>query len=165
MSSMLQNLSTADISVCANCGKEGNSDEIKNICNKCKQVKYCNAACKKKHRSKHKKECEGHIRLAAEHAAKLHDIELFKQPRPKEDCPICFIRLPTFYSGAKYYVSYGYRHLKRDVDTRHAAEKLYVVDAVMHLYMITRVIKLIIKSVHFAGFRMPKQMKRQIKEK
>ena len=26
--------------VCANCGKEGSSDNM-NICNKCKQVKYC----------------------------------------------------------------------------------------------------------------------------
>ena len=46
-----------DISACANCGKEGNSDDM-NTCNKCKSVKYCNAACKKKHRSKHKKKCE-----------------------------------------------------------------------------------------------------------
>ena len=29
-----------------------------NTCNKCKSVKYCNAACKKKHRQKHKKQCE-----------------------------------------------------------------------------------------------------------
>ena len=33
-----------DLSVCANCGKEGSN---LNICNKCKAVKYCNAACKK----------------------------------------------------------------------------------------------------------------------
>ena len=39
--------------------KEG--DDINNICNKCKQVKYCNAACKKKHRQKHKKECERRV--------------------------------------------------------------------------------------------------------
>ena len=51
---MLHNISTADdkediisISVCANCGKEGNDDNM-NTCNKCKQVKYCNATCKKK---------------------------------------------------------------------------------------------------------------------
>ena len=48
----LGNMSTADmskdnVSVCANCGKEGNSDKINNICNKCKQVKYCNAAAKR----------------------------------------------------------------------------------------------------------------------
>ena len=54
-----------NVSTCANCGKEG--DDIKNICNKCKQAKYCNAACKKKHRHKHKKDCEQHIRLAAKH--------------------------------------------------------------------------------------------------
>jgi hypothetical protein len=50
----LHKMSTADrVSICANCGKEG--DDVNNICNKCKQVKYCNAACKKKHRHKHKK--------------------------------------------------------------------------------------------------------------
>ena len=40
---------------CAACGKEGGN---LNTCNKCKMVQYCNAACKKKHRSKHKKACE-----------------------------------------------------------------------------------------------------------
>ena len=71
-----------------------------NTCNKCKQVRYCNAVCKKVHKKKHKKECEEHVRLAAQKhneelriAAELHDIELFKQPPPAEDCPICFIRL------------------------------------------------------------------------
>ena len=43
-------------STCSNCGKKG--DDINNICNKCKHVKYCNATCKKKHRHKHKKDCE-----------------------------------------------------------------------------------------------------------
>ena len=103
---ILQKLSTVnnkeDLSACANCGKEGNSDEINNICNKCKMVKYCNAACKKKHRSKHKKLCEEHIRRAAERAAELHDKELFKQPPPDEDCPICFQRLPTLDWGRRY---------------------------------------------------------------
>ena len=56
----------------------------------------------KKHRSKHKKECEEHVRLAAKHAAELHDIELFKQPPPAEDCPICFVRLPTLQTGYRY---------------------------------------------------------------
>jgi len=77
---------------CDNCGKEG----AKNTCNKCKMVKYCNAACKKKHKSKHKKACERRV-------AELRDIELFKQPPQKEDdCPICFIRLPLLGSGKKY---------------------------------------------------------------
>ena len=108
----LQNMSVADISVCANCGKEGSSDNM-NTCNKCKQVKYCNAVCKKVHKKKHKKECEEYVRLAAEKhdeelrlAAEKHDIELFKEPLSAEDCPICFLRLPTLQSilnsGTRY---------------------------------------------------------------
>ena len=84
------------LSKCANCGKEG--DNLNN-CNKCDLAAYCNAACKKKHRTKHKNKCE---RRAAELAAKLHDIELFKQPPPNEDCPICMLPLPTLVSGRKY---------------------------------------------------------------
>ena len=83
-----------DVSACASCGKEGNGDDM-NICNKCKMVKYCNAACKKKHRHKHKKACERYV-------AELHDKELFKQPPTAEDCPICFIRMPSLYTGRKY---------------------------------------------------------------
>ena len=98
----LQNMSTNDnnsVSVCANCNKEG----ANNLCNKCKMAKYCNAACKKKHRHKHKKDCEEHVRLAAEHAAKLHDEELFKVPPPQYgDCPICFLRLPRIRTGSCY---------------------------------------------------------------
>ena len=96
----LQHMSTADdkdndiVSICANCGKESDSNNM-NICNKCKQVKYCNAVCKKKHRSKHKKACK-------KRAAELHDEKLFKQPPPAEECPICFIRLPTLHTGRKY---------------------------------------------------------------
>ena len=109
----LWNMSTADmskddVSVCANCGKEGNSNEISNMCNKCKQVKYCNAACKKKQRHKHKKDCEEHVRLAAQRAAELHDEELFKQPPLKnEDCPICFQRMPSLNTGYRYYSCCG----------------------------------------------------------
>ena len=109
--SKLENLKIAEdnnnVSICANCGKEGSSDEINNTCNKCKQVMYCNAACKKKHRHKHKKQCEEHVRLAAERTAKLYDEKLFKQPPPDEDCPICFIQLPTLGSGSKYYSCCG----------------------------------------------------------
>ena len=74
-----------DKSTCASCGKEGNSDDM-NTCNKCKAVKYCNAACKKKHRKKHKKKCE-------ERVAQLHDEQLFKEPPPREECPICMLPL------------------------------------------------------------------------
>ena len=106
VNNMLQNMNTDDnnnASVCANCGKEGSSDEINNTCNKCKMVKYCNAACKKKHRHKHKKECEEYVRLAAKRAAELHDEELFKPPPPAEDCQICFLRLPhLMQTGSKY---------------------------------------------------------------
>jgi len=102
----LQNMRTADnISLCANCGKEG--DDVNNICNKCKKAKYCNATCKKKHKKKHKKDCERHIKLAAEHAAKLHDEKLFKQPPPLDDCPICFLRMPTIETGYRYMACCG----------------------------------------------------------
>ena len=86
-----------EVDVCANCGKEGVDH---NICNKCKDAKYCNAACKKKHRSKHKKKCERRV-------AELHDIELFKQPPPPEDCPICMLPLPSLSTGSKYYACCG----------------------------------------------------------
>ena len=61
---MIQNMKTADkedetTNTCANCGKEGS--DITNTCNKCQSVMYCNAACKKKHRHKHKKQCEEHM--------------------------------------------------------------------------------------------------------
>jgi len=72
-----------DMSVCANCGKEGKNGDMNN-CNKCKSVKYCNAACKKKHRSKHKKACERRV-------AELHDEQLFKEHPPQEECPICML--------------------------------------------------------------------------
>ena len=61
---------------------------------------YCNAACKKKHRHKHKKQCERRV-------AELHDELLFKQPPPKEDCPICFLRMPTLGSGRIYMACCG----------------------------------------------------------
>ena len=82
-----------DVSACANCGKEGIN---LNICNKCKEATYCNAACKKKHRSKHKKQCEKRV-------SELHDGALFKEPPPEfGDCPICFLLLPTMNTGRRY---------------------------------------------------------------
>ena len=87
-----------DVSVCANCGKEGSN---LNICNKCKEATYCNAACKKKHRSKHKKECERRV-------AEMHDEALFIEPPPQHgDCPICFLRLPYLNSGIRYMACCG----------------------------------------------------------
>jgi len=91
----LQNMRIgAAVSTCANCGKE----DANNVCNKCKQVRYCNAVCKKVHKKKHKKQCEELIRLATE----KHNEELFKQPPPGEDCQICFLRLPTLNTGRRY---------------------------------------------------------------
>ena len=97
----MSNTSSSEISssntlaVCANCGKEGS--EVSNTCNKCKMVMYCNAACKKKHRHKHKKACERRV-------AEIHDEMLFKQPPPDEDCPICMIRLPTLSGTGQTYM-------------------------------------------------------------
>ena len=89
-----------DVSACANCGKEGSN---LNICNKCKEATYCNASCKKKHRSKHKKQCERRV-------AEMHDETLFRDPPPQHgDCPICFIRLPIMGSGRQYMSCCGKR--------------------------------------------------------
>ena len=71
---------------CAACGNKGEKDSM-NICNKCKMIHYCNAACKKKHKSKHKKKCDRRV-------AELHDERLIKEPPPREDCPICMLPLP-----------------------------------------------------------------------
>jgi len=113
VNNMLQNMSVddSDKAMCANCGKEG----ANNTCNKCNQVKYCNAVCKKVHKKKHKKECEEHVRLAAKKhneelriAAELHDEKLFEQPPPEYgDCPICFLRMPTLITGSRYQACCG----------------------------------------------------------
>ena len=90
--------SNDEVAACANCGKEGSD---MNICNKCKEATYCNAACKKKHRSKHKKQCE-------RRAAELHDEALFREPPPAHgECPICFLLLPTMDSGGNYMTCCG----------------------------------------------------------
>ena len=71
---------TDNITTCAACGKQGDKESM-NICNKCKMVHYCNAACKKKHKSKHNKKCDRRV-------AELHDEQLLKESPPREDCPI-----------------------------------------------------------------------------
>ena len=82
-----------EIDKCANCGKEG-SDGLK-ACTACKMVKYCNRDCQIAHRPRHKKECK-------KRAAEIHDLELFKQPPQKEDCPICMLPLPWLGTGTRY---------------------------------------------------------------
>src|SRR5210317_1751490 len=91
-----------NFSMCANCGKgEEESVALKN-CVACKMVKYCSRDCQKAHRSQHKKECR-------RRAAELHDEALFKQPPPLEDCPICFLWLPSLHSGHRYNACCGKR--------------------------------------------------------
>ena len=51
-------MSTVAILLCTNCGKEGDGDSM-NTCNKCDLVQYCNAACKKKHKSSIKRNVRG----------------------------------------------------------------------------------------------------------
>ena len=99
---MLHNISTADdnennVSVCANCGKEGSNLKA---CTACKLVKYCGRDCQQAHRSQHKIECR-------RRAAELHDEKLFKQPPMLEDCPICFIQLPILHTGKRYMACCG----------------------------------------------------------
>jgi len=71
---------------CADCGVEGGAS-LK-TCKSCMQVKYCNAECQMNHWAMHKKACK-------QRAAELRDEALFKDPPPKEDCPICFLPMPT----------------------------------------------------------------------
>jgi len=72
-----KNSSNSDSFTCANCGKEGS--DVTNTCNKCKSVKYCNAACKKKHRHKHKKACERYVA-----AARTDEINRSKHEKARE---------------------------------------------------------------------------------
>jgi hypothetical protein len=77
-------------SYCADCGsEEGVGGDVVSLkmCKSCMNVKYCNAKCQKNHWPKHKKECK--LR-----AAELRDAAVFKDPPPKEDCPICFLPMP-----------------------------------------------------------------------
>lgn len=71
------------LTICAACGKEG--DSLKS-CTACNLVKYCNRDCQISHRTKHKKECK-------RRAAELYDEKLFKE-HPPEECPICFLPMP-----------------------------------------------------------------------
>jgi hypothetical protein len=71
----------------AYCGvDEGEGVSLK-ACKSCMLVKYCNLKCQQNHWPKHKKPCK-------QRAAELHDEALFKEPPPKEDCPICFQPMP-----------------------------------------------------------------------
>lgn len=70
---------------CAACGKGGVAGLV--ACAECDLVKYCGDLCREKHRPEHVKRCE-------ERADELFDEKLFKPPPPRDDCPICMIRMP-----------------------------------------------------------------------
>jgi TPR repeat protein len=77
-----------DVVCCADCGKEEGGGVSLKACKSCMLVKYCNAKCQRNHWATHKKECK-------QRAAELHDKALFKDPPPKEECPICFLPMPN----------------------------------------------------------------------
>jgi hypothetical protein len=72
---------------CAECGSEEMGVISLKRCKSCMSVKYCKAKCQWNHWSTHKAACK--LR-----AAELRDEALFKDPPPKEDCPICFLPMP-----------------------------------------------------------------------
>ena len=80
--------------MCANCGKGEEESVSLKACMAHKLVKYCIEIVKKPTVSCRKR------------AAELHDEALFKQ-RPSEDCPICFLTLPSLETGMRYKVCCG----------------------------------------------------------
>jgi len=76
-----------DVHCCADCGEEEGGGSLK-TCKSCMLVKYCDASCQRNHWPTHKAACK--LR-----AAELRDEALFKDPPPKEDCPICFLPMPS----------------------------------------------------------------------
>mmetsp|Transcript_21968 Transcript_21968/g.47709 ORF Transcript_21968/g.47709 Transcript_21968/m.47709 type:complete len:325 (-) Transcript_21968:423-1397(-) len=93
----------SDMTTCAACGTGG---EGLKKCTACEQVKYCNVACQKEHRPKHKKACKkraveiatekGEAMIAGLDRLSIYGDELFTDPPPREDCPICFLPLPIY---------------------------------------------------------------------
>jgi len=80
---------------CAACGDSDDGCGSLKACTGCNLVKYCNRTCQVAHRPAHKKACK--IRVA-----ELFDENLFKQPPPDEDCPICYLRLPIEVDQNRY---------------------------------------------------------------
>ena len=74
--------------LCAYCGKSEENNISLKTCIACKMTKYCSRDCQVAHRPQHKKACK-------KRAAELYDEELFRDPKEREDCPICMICLPV----------------------------------------------------------------------
>ena len=78
-----------DNNTCANCGKDEESSGNLKACTACKLVKYCHRECQIAHRPQHKKACK-------KRAAEIRDEELFQEPPPPEECPICMLPPPLY---------------------------------------------------------------------
>ena len=98
-------MSTDDM--CANCGK-GEGCELKTSCDECKIVKYCSQDCQLAHQIEHRKECKKQHTTSTIHPQCKKDVKeaLFKLP-PKENCPICKLRLPSLITGSTYMACCG----------------------------------------------------------
>jgi TPR repeat protein len=72
---------------CAACGDSDDGGGSLKACAACNLVKYCNRSCQVAHLPVHEQACKDRV-------AELFDENLFKQPLPNEDCPICCLRLP-----------------------------------------------------------------------
>ena len=94
-------MSTDNIT-CANCGKDEESSGDLKACTACKLVKYCNRDCQIAHRPQHKKLCK-------KRAAELFDAALFKEPLPRDECPICMLPLPLYknHTGTTFFSCCG----------------------------------------------------------
>ena len=136
---MLNNICTADnedgISVCANCGK-GEGSNLK-ACLACKLVKYCNRECQVAHRVNIKKNVRS---VQRSYTMKNYSNNL-RQRR--------IVRS----------VSYESLHFIQVLNISRVVDKLYVVAVFMRLFTMTKAMKLIMKSVHFAELHILLQMK------
>ena len=103
---------------CAACGDSDDGGGSLKACTGCNLVKYCNRACQVAHRPAHKKACKKRL-------AELFDEQLFKQPSPNEDYPICYLRLPIELNQCLYQSCCGkmrclgcvYAHVTAEADT------------------------------------------------
>ena len=94
---------------CSSCGKK--SDAVK-LCNGCKGVGYCDIACQRNHRGKHKQECNRIKKELDKRGGKLDlgmvlDIGPLGKLPPQEECPICMRALPLHSMLQTYYACCG----------------------------------------------------------